>query len=163
MQRRIWSVGVAGLLVMGLGVGSLIRDAGADSMQAKAASGKRFECTNKMLRGTYGIQMQGTRPIPGGGLEAVIGVVTRTYDGVGGFSQLDNIKGATSGIVSDRPGSGTYQVNADCSGTTLFEPAPGVLIEERFVIVDYGHEIRSITSSPQPLMVTAVAKRTGFR
>jgi hypothetical protein len=164
MRGRSWIVGVAALFVVGIGLGGAIRDAGADPVQAKTGSGKRFECTDKMLKGTYGIQMQGTRPVPGGtGLEAVIGVVIRTYDGAGNFTQLDNVKGATSGIVPDRPGSGTYQVNADCSGTTLFVPGPGVLIEERFVILDYGHEIRSITTSPQPLMISAVAKRTGFR
>lgn len=164
MRGRTWIVGVAGLFVVGLGLGSAIRDAGAGSVQAKTGAGKRFECTNKLIKGTYGIQMQGTRPIPGGaGLEALIGVVTRTYDGAGNFTQFDNIKGATSGIAPDRPGSGTYQVNADCSGTTLFVPGPGIVIEERFVIVDYGHEIRSITTSPQPLMVSAVGKRTGFR
>jgi hypothetical protein len=164
MRGRTWIVGVAGLLVVGLGLGSMVRDAGANSVQGKTGSGKRFECTDRMIKGTYGIQMQGTRPVPGGtGLEAMIGVNTRTYDGAGNFTQVDNAKGAISGIVPDRPGSGTYQVNADCSGTTLFAPGPGVLIEERFVIVDYGHEIRSITASPQPLMISTVAKRTGFR
>jgi hypothetical protein len=38
-----------------------------------------------------------------------------------------------------------------------------VLIEERAVIVDYGNEVRSITVSPQPLMMTTVGKRVGFR
>jgi hypothetical protein len=108
--------------------------------------------------------MQGTRPIPGGaGVEAVIGVVMRTYDGKGNFTQHDNIKGASTGIVPDRPGSGTYQVNADCTGTTLFQPGPGAFIEEKLVIIDYGHEIRSITVTPQPLMVSAIAKRIGYR
>jgi hypothetical protein len=161
MRGRIWITAVASLSVVG--IGSAVRDASSNSAQAKSESSKRVECTDAMLRGTYGIQMQGTRPIPGGaGIEAVIGVVTRTYDGAGNFTQVDNIKGATSGIVPDRPGSGTYQVHADCSGTTRFAPGPGVLIEERFVIVDYGHEIRSITTSPQPAMISTVAKRTGF-
>lgn len=161
MRGRIWITAVASLSVVG--IGNAVRDASGNSAQATSESSKRVECTDAMLRGTYGIQMQGTRPIPGGaGIEAVIGVVTRTYDGAGNFTQVDNIKGATSGIVPDRPGSGTYRVHADCSGTTRFEPGPGVLIEERFVIVDYGHEIRSITTSPQPSMISTIAKRSGF-
>jgi hypothetical protein len=98
-------------------------------------------------------------PAAGGGVEAVIGVLIRTYDGAGGFTQIDNVKGSVTGIVPDRPGIGTYQVNEDCTGTTQFQPGPGVMIEERMVIVDGGREIRSITSSPLPLMVSSVQQR----
>ena len=78
----------------------------------------------------------------------VIGVVVRTYDGAGTVHQVDNIKGSVTGIVPDRPGDGTYQVNEDCSGVTLFQPGPGITLEERMVIVDHGNEIRTIVSSP---------------
>ena len=110
--------------------------------------------------------MEGTRPAgppPGPGLpppiESVVGVVTRTYDGQGGFVQIDNIKGSITGIVPDRPGSGTYEVNANCSGVTRFEPGPGILIEERLVIVDGGREVFSIVSSPALTMVATVQKK----
>ncbi|HEY6643348.1 hypothetical protein [Povalibacter sp.] len=33
---------------------------------------------------------------------------------------------------------------------------------ERFVLVDYGREMRSITTTPQPFMVTTVAQRIGI-
>lgn len=116
-------------------------------------------CSAETLRGTYGGQMQGTQPLQGGGTQQVIGVVIRTFDGVGGFTQIDNIKGSETGIVPDRSGAGTYQVNADCSGATMFDPGANVLIEERMVIVDGGREIRSMTVSPAQVMVTAVAQR----
>lgn len=128
------------------------------------AAHPRTSCNSRTIKGSYGIQMQGTRNIPGStGVEQVIGVVTRTFDGKGGFKQIDNVKGAVSGIAFDRPGSGTYVVNADCTGRTLFQPAPGVSIEERFIVVDYGFEMHSITVSPEPLMVTSVGKRVGWR
>lgn len=164
MKRRLFIMSTAGIFVACVGLGSIVLDAGANPARAAIGGPDRFECSNALLKGSYGIQMQGTRPAPGGaGLEAVIGVVIRTYDGTGNFTQLDNIKGAVSGFAPDRPGAGTYNVNADCSGTTRFEPAPGVVIEERFVVLDYGHEIRSISTTPQPIMVTAVAKRIGVR
>jgi hypothetical protein len=118
---------------------------------AGAMEGEGFRCSEATIRGTYGIQMQGTNAVPpplGGGLQNVIGVVVRTYDGAGSFEQVDNIKGSVTGIVPDRPGSGTYQVNADCSGVTIVQPGPGITIEERMVIVDHGDEIRPIVSSP---------------
>jgi hypothetical protein len=164
MKRRLCIMSTAGLFVVCAGLGGIVLGAGANPARATSVGPDRFACGNELIRGTYGVQMQGTRPVPGGtGLEAVIGVVIRTYDGEGNFTQFDNIKGAVSGFTPDRPGSGIYEVNADCSGTTRFEPAPGVVLEERFVVVDYGHEIRSISTTPQPVMVSTVAKRIGLR
>ena len=130
------------------------------------AQGVGYQCTDATIRGTYGIQMQGTQPVPppqGGGTQTLIGVVVRTYHGDGTFSQVDNIKGSVTGIVPDRPGSGTYQVNPDCSGVTLFQPGPGITIEERMVIVDRGNEIRSIVGNPLVVMVSTVQKRIDHR
>ena len=126
----------------------------------------RSDCSARTIQGTYGIQMQGTRPVPpaaGGGIESAIGVVLRTYDGAGNFTQIDNIKGSVTGFVPDRAGFGTYQVNADCLATTQFQPGPGQLVEERMVIVEAGREIRSITSSPLPVMVSTVQQRIDRR
>jgi hypothetical protein len=93
----------------------------------------------------------------------VIGVVKVTYDGMGNFTQIDNIHGSVTGWVPDRPGSGTYQVNPDCTASTQFSPAPNVFIEQRMVIVDGGNELYTITTSPLPTMVTALAKRINPR
>jgi hypothetical protein len=79
---------------------------------------------------------------------------------MGNFTQIDNVKGSVTGWVPDRPGSGTYQVNRDCTAVTLFAPGPGApTIEERVVIVDAGKETYSMTATPAPNMVTAVGKR----
>ena len=121
-----------------------------------------FPCTDATIRGTYGIQMQGTGPVPPpvGGTQTLIGVVRRTYDGMGNFTQTDNIHGSVTGWVPDRPGSGTYQVNANCTAATQFQPGPAApLIEERIVIVDGGNELDSVTTSPLSLMVSTVGKR----
>jgi hypothetical protein len=131
------------------------------SRGAPSATGD-IQCSNNTLRGTYGGQLRGTRPVPppqGGGTEDVIGVVIRTYDGFGNFTQIDNVKGSVTGWIPDRPGSGTYQVSPNCTAVTQFVPGPGVLIEERVVIVDSGKETYSMTATPGPLMVTALGKR----
>lgn len=165
MKKVIGLAGVTLSLCVGgatLNVGA--GEVSANSIAESAARQRLSTCNNRTIEGAYGIQMQGTRPVPGGTeLEQIIGVVTRIYDGAGNFTQIDNVKGSVSGIAFDRPGSGTYVVNADCTGRTLFQPAPGVTIEERMIIIDYGHEVRSITASPQPLMTTTVGKRIGGR
>ncbi len=131
-----------------------------------AQNGRAFACNDRTLEGTYGIQIQGTRPVPpslGGGREDVIGVVLRTYDGFGNFSQIGNVKGLVTGIVPDQLGFGTVVVSANCTAIALFQPAPGVVIEERLVILHQGTEVRAMTLSPAGLMVTGVAKRIDRR
>jgi hypothetical protein len=121
-------------------------------------------CSEATLRGAYGIQRQGTRPSgPGGPIESVIGVLIRVYDGRGHFTQIDNVKGSITGIVPDREGSGTYEVDEDCTGVTNFEPGPGIVITEKLVIVDRGREVLSIVSNPLPNMVSGVQKKIGVR
>jgi hypothetical protein len=119
----------------------------------------RRQCNEATIRGNYGIQIQGTRPAPGGVIESVIGVVLRHYDGAGGITQVDNVKGSVTGIVPDRFGTGTYEVSADCTGIARFSPGPGILLEERIVIVDDGREIRSMVAAPLGVMVTGVHQR----
>ena len=126
-------------------------------------------CTNQTLKGAYGVQVSGTRPAPSvlytvagfpGMTEQVIGVVVQIFDGSGTFTQTDNVKGSLSGITPDRPGSGTYSVNADCSGTyTLTNAGVPFPIVTRFVIVDGGLEFRAVVVSPQPLMITATGRK----
>ena len=146
--------------------GLLLLVAGIQGSGAAPSDTGGFPCTNGTLRGTYGFHMQGTVPVPpplGGGTQTAIGVVKVTYDGMGNFTQIDNIHGSVTGWVPDRPGSGTYQVNPDCTASTQFSPAPNVFIEQRVVIVDGGNELYTITTSPLPTMVTALGKRTDPR
>ena len=92
----------------------------------------------------------------------MVGVVLRSCDGNGNFEQLDNIKGSVTGLVPNRPGIGTYEVNPDCTGTTFIQPDPSnpnLEIREIMVIVADGNEIRGIGQTPAPLMVTSGAKR----
>jgi hypothetical protein len=123
-----------------------------------------LRCSQATIRGTWGIQIQGTRPVGTDQVETIIGVVLRTYDGHGNFTQIDNVHGSLSGIVRDRPGFGTYEVNADCSLVAfLLLPGPPFSIEERGVIVDSGNEIRAIVAEPLPVMVSSVHRRVQSR
>ena len=121
-------------------------------------------CSVATLRGDYGIQIQGTRPsapVPGSAIETVIGVVLRRYDGRGEFTQIDNVKGSISGITPNRFGSGTYVVNADCTGVVTAVPGQGIKLEEQIVIVDDAREIRSIVVDPPFVMVSGCTKKDG--
>src|SRR6476620_3604407 len=126
-----------------------------------------FECSDATIRGTWGIQMQGTAPVPpplGGGIQNVVGVVTRTYDGMGNFTQIDNIHGSVTGWVPNRPGSGTYQVNPDCTFATHVVSGPvAPFTEERRVIVELVKELRTLTVTPMTSMVSTHSQRIDRR
>ena len=155
MRRSAWVVTVAATAAVVLGGARIMS---ADGQQNNEG-GRGKQCSEATVRGDYGIQIQGTRPAPGGLSESVIGVVLRNYDGRGNFSQVSNVKGSITGTVPDSQGFGTYEVNADCTGIVRFQAAPGVVIEERLVIVDNGREIRTAVMVPAAVMITGVHQR----
>jgi hypothetical protein len=159
MRRTVWVVTAAVIAAVVVGGAPII---GADG-QENSDRGRGKQCTEATLRGDYGIQIQGTRPAPGGLIESVIGIVLRNYDGHGSFSQVSNVKGSLTGTIPDSQGVGTYEVNADCTGVVRFEPAPGVLLEERLVIIDDGREIRTAVMVPTAVMITGVHQRLHSR
>jgi hypothetical protein len=77
------------------------------------------------------------------------GIAKQTYDGEGNFTQVDAV--ADNGNIAPgwRPGSGTYTVNPDCTGTsTLVIPGmPNLHVQfiisqsgntSHFVVIDQG-------------------------
>jgi archaellin len=159
MRRTAWVVTAAVIAAVVLGGARMM---GADG-QENDEHGRGKACSEATVRGDYGIQIQGTRPAPGGLIESVIGIVLRSYDGHGSFSQVSNVKGSITGTVPDSQGVGTYEVNADCTGIVRFQPAPGVVIEERLVIVDDGREIRTAVMVPTAVTITGVHQRIHSR
>jgi hypothetical protein len=155
MRRIGWVATAAATVAVVLG-GARIMSANGQGT-GEPAGGR--VCSEATIRGDYGIQIQGTRPAPGGLTESVIGIVLRTYDGEGGFSQVSNVKGSITGTVPDAQGFGTYDVNPDCGGIVRFQPGPGILIEERLVVVENGREIRTAVMLPTPVMITGVHQR----
>jgi hypothetical protein len=122
----------------------------------------RRGCNNRTLRGDYGILVSGIRGAGPGRTEQFVGTALRTYDGNGGFSQVDNSHGQLTGAQRDVPATGTYEVNADCTGTSLiFFPGAPFPVETAFVIVDRGEEVKDAVMAPPPNLVAAVLRRLG--
>jgi hypothetical protein len=154
MRRMAWVAAAVATVAVGTGGARAI---GADGQHDERGRSKR--CSEATVRGDYGIQIQGTRPAPGGLTEGVIGIVLRTYDGEGNFSQVSNLKGSITGTNPDSQSVGTYEVNADCTGIIRAQPLPGIVIEERMVIVDNGREIRAAVMAPTAVVITSVHQR----
>ena len=113
-------------------------------------------CTNHTLHGDYGFALEGE--ILGPGLQ-FRGVVMQHYDGKGNFTQVDHI--VVNGVPPAEewtPGSGTYAVNPNCTGSAVINVPGNPLspINLHFVVVKQGKEIHQVVDAN---VVTAVGNK----
>jgi hypothetical protein len=157
-QRRFFrtmSIAVAAGLVAVAGFGL------SGTVTASNDDGPRG-CSNRTLRGDYGILVSGVRGLGPGVKESFVGTALRTYDGEGQFTQIDNGHGETTGFRQDVPAYGTYEVNANCSGTSLiYFPGAPAPVQTAFVIVAHGDEVKDAVMAPAATLVTASLWRVG--
>jgi hypothetical protein len=121
---------------------------------AQDAGGGRA-CSEHTLHGDYGLVGTGIRGLGPGTSESFSTISMVTYDGEGGFSARGVSHGQVTGVREGLPVTGTYFVNPDCTGgqTTSI---PGIApLEDRFVIVDNGSEVRTVVVAPVTTIATA--------
>jgi len=124
----------------------------APGLRSEAAAQNRGDgptCSVHTLRGAYGLVGNGVRGLGPAASESFVTVSMVTYDGDGNFTASGVSHGELTGVRGEGvPVSGTYFVNPDCTGgqTTLIPGVPP--LEDRFVIVDNGREVRTVVISP---------------
>ncbi|HTL44387.1 MAG TPA: hypothetical protein VL262_08595 [Vicinamibacterales bacterium] len=129
------------------------------SAQGVDPNGDGQACNDAMLRGTYGSQVVGERPAGPDTREQFVALALVTFDGQGNFTQVDNSHGL-SGTVANRPGSGTYAVNPDCTATlTLWTQGLPFPIQTKLVVFDRGAETRGLVMSPAVVVATTTSRR----
>ena len=107
-------------------------------------------CSNSTLEGDYGFSVSGMKPSgPGAPVETIVGVAMTHFDGNGMLTQTDNIHGSITGLPTpDRPGTGTYSINANCTGTMILTNQGSPTLTLRIVVVDNGNEVRTAVVDP---------------
>lgn len=146
-KPRLWlTFTVSGLLITGCAV--LVGQPGnAQSEQlTDAGSSSQARCSNRTLHGSYALNIDGTI-IAGPNRLLLRGVAIREFDGRGNLSQLDftTINGASSG-TEWRSGSGTYELNSDCTGTMEIVQSDGSpTLRLRLVVGDHGRTTYDIS------------------
>jgi hypothetical protein len=110
-------------------------------------------CSNSSLQGNFGFQFKGDII----GLGPIAGVGVTTYDGAGNFTGKDNINVNGFPVLSLAE-SGTYSVNADCTGIQTVNQADGNVVHTTFVIM--GKQVFQVQTDPGAV-VTAVSRPLG--
>ena len=110
-----------------------------------AAQSEDGPCSSRTLKGDYGFKVDGQLLV--GPVQGILrGLAMTTFDGKGGLTQVDftTINGVprSSGW---RPVTGTYSVNADCTGAAELVPSDGSpTLKLRLIIVKGGKEIHTV-------------------
>ena len=138
---NFFSIGAVGALFLGL---------------APMAQAGRKECSVATLEGSFVRKDTGFVTAPGAMAVPLAGVSLVIFDGNGaltsaGFSSLN-------GTVSDSTATGTYTVNADCTGTYTTLSSTGRTGNAFFVIVDNGNEIHVLPTNPGG-SITCIARK----
>ncbi len=112
-------------------------------------------CSERTLRGDYGLLASGVRAVPpflGGGTERWVATALWTFDGNGAFTQGPGagLHGEVTGVAPDAGEiPGTYEVNANCTGKMeLHVPELPFPIQYTFVIVDDAREVKAAVMAP---------------
>jgi hypothetical protein len=115
-------------------------------------------CSNSTIRGTYAFTIHGTIFVPNGPTLVIDGIAKETFDGKGNETQVDAV--ATNGMLTPgwRPGTGSYSVNQDCTGTQTIVVSGMPDLHLQFIVAQGGNTIHQVVIDPGAA-VTAEGER----
>jgi hypothetical protein len=104
-------------------------------------------CTDSTIKGPYAFTVHGQILTPNGPIP-IEGLAKTTFDGNGNLTQVDTI--AENGNVSViwRPGTGTYTVNSDCTGTMTVNDQDLPPLHLTILVSQSGNHIRTVVTEP---------------
>jgi len=105
-------------------------------------------CSNRTLQGDYGFAVEGLiLPAPGVSVP-VRGIHMTHFDGKGNLTHVDSILVNGIAVTDWTPVTGTYHVDANCTGTILLHPSNGGFVNLRIVLVRNGKEVHAVVWPP---------------
>jgi hypothetical protein len=147
MQTKSISRIVMAAAPMIFAYGLLASSAAAAQSESPASGAPAQHCSNRTLHGDYGFALEGE--ILGPNLP-FRGVVMQHYDGKGNLTQVDHV--VVNGVPPAEewtPGSGTYTVNPNCTGSAVINVPGNPLspVNLHFVVVRQGREIHQVVDA----------------
>jgi hypothetical protein len=129
-----------------------LKDHGANAQAEMPNAPMPIPCDATMLAGAYGHWFSGSflesasgSPLAPPEPYTTVGVFQ--YDGAGQVSGADTIN--RGGVVAQQTATGTYTVNADCTGTETLQFSTGQVRRNAFVVIAGGREVRLISTDLQ--------------
>ena len=105
-------------------------------------------CSNSTIRGSYAFTIHGTIFLPDGSTVLLDGLAKQTFDGNGNFTQVDAVAANGNLPPGWRPGSGTYSVNPDCTGTQTIVIPGNPDVHLQFIVAQSGNTIHQVVIDP---------------
>jgi hypothetical protein len=105
-------------------------------------------CSNSTIRGSYAFTIHGTIFLPDGSTVLLDGLAKQTFDGNGNFTQVDAVAANGNLPPGWRPGSGTYSVNPDCTGTQTIVIPGNPDVHVQFIVAQSGNTIHQVVIDP---------------
>src|SRR5258708_26227028 len=106
-------------------------------------------CSNQTLLGDYGFAVEGlVLPAPGVALP-IRGVHMTHFDGKGNLTQVDHL--VINGVpptIEWTPVTGSYHVNANCTGTIHLVPTTGGFVNRTSVVGRQRQETQALVTAP---------------
>ncbi len=126
-------------------------------LAASSAVTAHASCNNFTIKGSYAFTVHGQIFTPNGPL-LVDGIAKTTFDGNGNLTQVDAV--AVNGQIPLvwRPGTGTYTLNSDCTGTMTLVNQDQPPLHLAIVVSHAGDIIHTVVTDPG-LAVTSDAER----
>jgi hypothetical protein len=139
-----------GAMPVAMAIGIAATLAGSTSWNVAANGEERsaeMRCSNRTLHGDYGFDISGTI-LAGPRAGLLRGVAMTHFDGDGTLSQVDFVtNNGVPGGPDWRPATGTYDVNADCTGTAEIVFSDGSpALHLWLVVADRGRQIRTVVA-----------------
>jgi len=138
--------GLAAVLAVGVFPGTSVAHDQEGPVEGASDTAGGSECSNHTLRGDYGFRIDGT--ILAGPAPVLLRAVAMThFDGDGHLTQVDYATfNGVPGWPDWRPSSGTYEVNADCTGRAEIVPPTGPTLQLRLVVFDGGRQVAAVVA-----------------
>jgi hypothetical protein len=114
----------------------------AAAPSARAQEIEKAGCDDRSLRGDYGFTIDGT-VFAGPSPFMVKGVALTHFDGHGNLSQVDfTTRNGVPAGPDWRPATGTYSIDANCTGSAVINPEDGSpSLNLRLVVIDRGRQV----------------------
>ena len=151
---KIFAITIAAALVLGIGPKA------QSALAAPAAPRPQEddkECSNATLKGTFAFTSTGfiTAPSNLAGPFAIVG--RQTFDGNGVLTATATV--SQNGNISPVTLSGTYTVNADCTGTFTVQISPVSITTNLFFVIDDRGKEFQVIQTDRGVVVTGSGRR----